>query len=379
MCEKNKYSLLVIGLLSDHHIQRFVLHLHETNPNARIDFFATTLPSNIPEKVRQCFTNLYVACENNDSPAYMKLYVSIKLLRVISDNDYDVVNIHFPMYYHYFYLKYLRKMTSTILLTPWGSDVYRVGILERFILKFLYKKADKVSSGNNKFAEDVKRIYHIPQDKMVCLDIGSDTIDYINENLNIISKEDAKEKLGVSGEYVITCSYNGSQEHRHMSIIEAINKIKERLPKELVLFFPFTYAGTKEYAERLKALLNEYNLRYIFFEEYLSVEELFLVRRASDMFIHIQPSDANSQCLQEYLLCGSKVLNGEWLRYKELELGGKLPYYLVQDIECLPNTILYAYNCNENLISFEVIEYLKSYGWKEWIKKWDVFFKKCNR
>ena len=134
------YSLLIIGLLSDHHIQRLILHLRAANPYSRIDFMATSLPSDLPEEVKNCITNLYVACDRNVSSTYKKLISSLKMLKRISHNKYDVINIHFPCYYHCFYLPYLRKMTTTLLLSPWGSDVYRVNKIERVLLKILYKK-----------------------------------------------------------------------------------------------------------------------------------------------------------------------------------------------------------------------------------------------
>lgn len=379
MDSSNTYSVLIVGYLSDRHIQRLIRHLRDINPQARIDVLASSCRDDVPEDIRECISNLYVPQTAKDSPNRMtqiwKFFHTRTILRLIASNHYNVINIHYPSYYHYFYLPYFRKMTSTILLTPWGSDVYRVGKLQRIILKRLYLKADKVSSGDNRFSEDVKRIYKLPDTKRVSLDIGSDTIDYIHEHLDSVSKDDAKEKLDVKDKYIITCSYNGSVDHRHEIIIEAINKIKDSLSSNIILFFPFTYAGTEEYANKLKNKLSEYNLKYKFFESYLSVEDLFLIRRASDMFIHIQPSDANSQSLQEYLICGAKVVNGEWVRYKELEIDGLMPYFIVEDINSLDKAILNAYKSNAIIINSKLINYITSYGWKKMIIKWDSFFK----
>ena len=375
MMKDRDYSVLFVGILNHGHNQRLVSHLREIRPNARVDFLASSVVD-VPESVLASISNLYVAKHNNNP--FLKFINTLRLLKQIKSNKYDIVSIQSAHYYCYFYLRYLRKMSSVILLTPWGSDVYRSKGIKQVFVKKLFKSVDKVSIANNQFGEHVRTLYRLPIEKTVCLDIGSDAIDFICDNINNVSREDAKHYFNCSDKYIITCSYNGLTTHRHSYIINAINQIKNELPDNLVLFFPFTYCATKEYANDLKQQLKDYNLDYLFFEEYLSVKELFYLRRAADMFIHIQPTDANSQSLQEYLLCGAKVVNGEWLRYSELESDGKVPYFLVQSLESLNKDILYAYKSAPINVSTETIDYIKSYGWKAWIVKWDAFFMSCT-
>lgn len=378
------YKVLIIGIITDKHIQRLICNLRNENPYAQIDFFATSMAKAVPDDVIRCI-NTFVLVNNRYSalssffifkPVF-KLFSTLRKLRSLENKKYDAINIHYPCMHHYLYMYSLRKMTDVILLTPWGSDVYRANSLQMFFLKRLYMKADKVCCTDNRFGKDVKRIFNLPDSKLVKLDIGSETIDYICDNLEKVSKEDAKSFWGVDNKYVITCSYNGGEAHRHEIMIRAISKVRDHLPERLVLFFPFTYAGTHEYANRLKSLLDELHLDYLFFEKYLSVEELFKMRRSSDMFIHIQPTDANAQSIQEYLLCGSKVVNGDWLRYSELEREGVLPYFLVKDLDSLNEAILNAFNSDSISIPESTIEYIKSYGWKSWIKKWNSFLLNC--
>lgn len=381
MKENSCYSLLIVGIINDHHIQRFIKHLRSVNSSARIDFLATTINDNVPQEVLSCVDNLYVAAEISKKNSFieplLKFTATLKVLKSIQSNHYDVVNIQNAHYYRFFYIKYLRRMTNTILLTPWGSEIYRVNGIRKFLLKKLIKSVDVVTTANNKFGNDVKRLFKLPKEKTVCLDIGSDTIDYITENLITIDKATAKKELNVEGKYVITCSYNGSPTHKHEIIIDAINRIKDQLPDNLVLFFPFTYAAPQGYSSKLKSQMDHLGIKYLFFEKYLSVKELFLLRRAADVFIHIQPSDANSQSLQEYLLCGSKVVNGEWLRYSELECDGVMPYYVVKDLDDLSEVLLMAYKADSIVVPQKTIEYIRSYGWREWIRKWNSYFCTC--
>ena len=383
MIENNSnYSVLIIGIINHGHNQRLVKHLRSINPQARIDFLASSV-NKVPRDVIDSLSHLYVAkqsgIKNSLLGPIIKLLSTISLLKSLKGSHYDVISIQSAHYYQLFYIKYIRKLTSCILLTPWGSDIYRIKGFQKVLSRRLFKACDMVTIANNKFGEDVKKRYNLSPSKTVCLDIGSDAIDYIIEMNDKVSQEQAKEKLGVSNSYVITCSYNGLLAHRHELIIDAIKAVRDKLPTNLVLFFPFTYCATEGYAERLKSKLDCYGLRYVFFEEYLSVEDLFLMRKSADMFVHIQPTDANSQSLQEYLLCGAKVVNGEWLRYKELEINETLPYFTVRSLESVDKDILRAFQSSPIDISKETIDYIKSYGWKAWIVKWDAFFKRARK
>ena len=162
-------------------------------------------------------------------------------------------------------------------------------------------------------------------------------------------------------------------------MIEAVDAIKDKLPSNLLLLFPMTYAGNKEYFKELQDLLTIKGIAYKFVTDFMSLDELFDLRMATDIFVHVQKSDANASSVQEYLLCEKKVVNGEWLRYKELEKNGKAPYYIVESLSTLNDAILRAYQSDESIISAEVIDYIESYGWKKWIVKWDAYYQSCKK
>ena len=56
------------------------------------------------------------------------------------------------------------------------------------------------------------------------------------------------------------------------------------------------------------------------------------------MFIHIQPTDAASASLAEYLLADVQVINGKWLDYPHLEKDG-MPYHICNSLEELPSIV----------------------------------------
>ena len=115
-------------------------------------------------------------------------------------------------------------------------------------------------------------------------------------------------------------------------------------------------------------------MKAVFYEDYLSVADLFYLRQGTDMFIHIQTTDAGNSSLQEYVLCGKKVVHGSWIHYPKLEKYEPLFYFPVEDLEHLDEAILNAYHSENIKVPNEVVEHIQNRGWKAKMKLWDDFF-----
>ena len=107
---------------------------------------------------------------------------------------------------------------------------------------------------------------------------------------------------------------------------------------EMVFDFPiidssFNYAGNleglKNYLDEIKDECNKRNLHAVFITDYLSVEDLYKLRMSTDIFVHIQTSDAGARSVYEYILCNKKIVHGSWICYKSLESFKPLFYFPV--------------------------------------------------
>ena len=114
----------------------------------------------------------------------------------------------------------------------------------------------------------------------------------------------------------------------------------------------------------------------MFFTDYLDNKKMFMLRQATDMYIHMPVSDASSATLQEYLLLGKKVIDASWLYYDELEKDGNKPYFVTEGFESLPDTILKAYNSDDAIVSDGLKNQIKTKGWNYRIRLWNDFFNK---
>ena len=378
MSKELGYCVLVIGDIYDNHLIRFVGNLKEENKDAIIDVVATRNNQELSPRVKNAVRDIFYFVDYTNGNKYVreikKIFGIRQTLRKLGENHhYNIVNIHFPQEEYGFSADLFKKLGDTILITPWGSDIYRCGKRGRFLLRPLFKKSDWVCGTGNRFNKDVQKFFNLPDAKFVNLDIGSESIDYISEKQKEIDAVEARAILGLKGEYFITCGYNAHKEQHHIEIIEAINSIKKELPSQSTLIFPLTYPKDTEYIDTIKKKLNECSLHAIIFDQYLKNEDLFLMRQATDMFIHVQSTDANAASVQEYLLLGKNVVNGSWLRYSELETCG-IPYHLVDSLEALSLAILNAFRTGATEIPEKTKGYIASYGWKPWIKKWNEFF-----
>lgn len=375
-----KYKLLAIGPVADPHFIRFVRHLKTENKEATIDVLSFTDGTPVSEDIIKNVNETHLVKINNKGSKLSEIEKIVHLRRkaktLSRTHIYDLIAIHYPQFYYSFCVGYFKKMARCIILSPWGSDVYRIGRINRLLLKRLYDRADYIGGAKNRFHKDVQRIFGVPDSKMVLLGMGSDLFDVIAEYSQKIDPTQARGKLGLEGKYFITCGYGASPSHNHRQVLEAISKVKEELPHPLTILFPVTYPKNEAYISQLKEWVEELGLHGVFFTDFLDNLSMFMLRQSTDMYIHMPISDASSATLKEYILLGKKVINASWLFYDELESGESKPYFITEGFETLPHTIIEAYNSAETKVSQEFKDLIKTKGWNYRIKLWNEFF--CN-
>ena len=393
--ENNHYNILIIGMFGiPSHLDRFIRNLKLTNPSACISLYSDRNKDGFSPDTHNCIDEYIQRRKHTGWPRrvwkFRSWFNHLAYVRQFKDlartHHFDIVNIHYPSYLLSDVMGSIRKMADTIVVSPWGSDVLRVDDpKKKKRLSVVLKNADVITvSSTGLFAPVLCEEMRIDRTKFHPLAWGSETIDYINEHIPEVTREEAKASLHLEGKYLITCGYNAFEEQRHELILNAIKSRQEELPDNLTLLLPLTYGssyGTKkqEYVARLKALCDELQLPVVFYEDYLSLSELFMLRRATDMFIHIQTTDGGNSSLQEYVLCGAKVVHGAWIHYAHLEQYEPLFYFPVRELEELGDVIVNAYKADPIQTPAQVMEYISSRGWKAKMRLWNDFFLSRNK
>ena len=362
---------------------RFICNLKQENPSIEIHFFTNKKIEKIPSEIIDNVTEIIIQKRNNGKGGYWGILRKVLSLRkqfkdLSKYNKYDIIDIHYPHYYMAVTMHFLRKMSNNIVITPWGSDVLRVdGIRKSILFKEVLRKSDYITtSEDNNIRKRI--ISYLPKirDKFVPVAWGSETIDYIMHHLDETDTFRSKECFGLHGKYVITCGYNAFRAQNHDKIIRAIAQIRSQLPDNLLLLFPVSYgAGDKDrYVAEIKKQCQINRLDAHFIEDYMTVEDVFYLRMATDMFVHVQNTDAGCASVQEYLLCGKKVVHGNWIHYRALEAYQPLCYFPVSDFAVLGEAILNAYHSEDIKVAPETLDYIRQNGWEKRRKEWNDFF-----
>lgn len=382
--QKKRYSILIVAYeASLLQILTFVKNLRKENPTATIHLLTNRKMDSVTCEIKEYVSKMIHIREYKGRfkeqtwAGYLNKTLLLLPFVCLSYRKYDVVNIHFAKPALLKAMPWLRRMTKNIVITPWGSDVMRVedeNAVER--MRKIYGYASCVTcSSDSQLGEAVIQKFGYELEKMLPLRWGLEYVDYIEEAKPHKTVEEAKARFGISGRYVISCGYSTAQSHRHEAIIDAVNAIKEQLPENLTLLFPFTYGwGTPQYVQSIKDKCHDLGLHAVFVEEYLNMEDLYTLRMATDMFVHVQTTDAGASCVMQYILCHKRIVHGSWMKYMDLEKFKPLFYYPVNNLEELGSVILEAYRSAGIDIPEGVIHAIMDRGWNKEIKKWDALF-----
>lgn len=375
-------KILIVGSVYDKHAYRFISHLKKEDNSLKIDILSYEKKEEQPECIEFC-EKVYQPQE-----ARQKLYKIKYLGQIIKAIDfkhdlkslalqkknYDAVFVLWVFKQNIFAANIYKKLSKNIILVPLGSDVLRISKLVRLSLIPFYQKANYIVLPKTGFKQVVQKYFKIKESQIVNLGFGSDMIDAIEESN--LSKEDAKKELKIIGKFVITIGYNAVEAQNHLKVIKEIDKIRTKLPQNLLLLFPMSYPSTPTnvaYRTQIKEYLRSRKYDFIMLENYLSEEDLLLYRKCTDIFIHAQRTDASCSSIQEYLLANCTVLNAAWLQYPQLEKYEK-PYFTFNHLEDIGECLIKAITIHDTPHVNQLLkEEIYKRGWKSEIKLWVSF------
>ena len=102
--------------------------------------------------------------------------------------------------------------------------------------------------------------------------------------------------------------------------------------------------------------------------------DLLKLRMATDVFVHVQDTDAGSRCVMEYVFCNKRIVHGAWTQYTYLEDYKPSCYFPVDKMENLGNVIMKACNAQVGELPQEVRNIILERGWNHRMIKWNAFF-----
>lgn len=315
-------------------------------PSTCIDIFSTApLDKKKPSKSNY-FNNKYFAYTNSilsRIPGF-KRYVIMPIRFLLLPNDYDIIQVQYVFPFLKTVSPFFHFKAKKVIVTFWGSDFYKESDKTlKIIGKRILNKADAITMGNPGVITDFKKFFGAqfapPQ---LCV-FGNDSIE-IFKSMEHTPKATSKTYFKLNpNKTIITIGYNPSDNNQHLTILDAIEASESflKLKDEIEFIIPFTYGGIERYIQVVHRRLKKFPFKYSIIDTFLSMEELFHLRNASDIFIHLPISDSISGSLREYLFTKNIVITGNWLPYKILGQN-EIYFHSISGINQLPDVLLHC-------------------------------------
>lgn len=355
-------NVLIFGTLNHQHIQNFARSLKEelgyklygVNNNPRIR-------SNYEYDTVKIFEN-YCNVKRLDSflDVIYKFFSSIICFCKICDRRIDIVQFHYVSLFVFplLLLAKLKKKKTSVFV--YGSDILRTGNLFHKYCNVVFWFADSVVCDSTTLCDKLKKDFPRSQLKIECVLFGSTIID----KLGSLKKDKLfyKSKLNIPIGYTcLMCGYNAAKEQNHIKVLSAL----EGMQHQLYIVVPMTYNGTKEYISNVERWLKDHNWNYRILDTFVDDVQWCEYTVATDIFVHMQQSDAFSSSLAEHLYMGNIVINAKWLEYADLKKESILYFestfeeLLDVAVDILANYEKYYSLCVQNQKSIESMKSLK--------------------
>lgn len=340
-------KVLFIGSLKTEHIRRFLkrlalcnmegVEIHFFNLNFNFDYYFEDGVDVVVHSLRIGSFAKYLLNLPIIGPLSRIFCDILFLLKLSRKEKFTIISFLSIPIETFLFVRVAHFRHTKTLLAALGSDVLRTSRFKSWLQSIAFKETDFVAANNRyRFSQWLTNRFNIPEYKCRFLVFGSDSITSIIEMRQKYSKIFCQEQLGLPpSTYNIVCGYNASLNQRQELMIESLVLNKNLLPKDYLIIVPLTYGLDKDILiDKLKKKCEKASLNVVFLTEYLSSQQVTYLRLITDLFIHIQATDAYNASLQEFMLAGAQCINGRWLKYDTLEEHGKV-FHVIDEPEDL--------------------------------------------
>lgn len=319
--------VLLIGDGNSIFVTSYALWLKRKCADFQVDVFSTSV---IREENTVFFDRVF-SIEHYPHFYFINKYKGIRRILLISIYrkvlkdlpEYDFVHFQFisPLRFSLINL-FHSKTKSKIILSIWGSDLYKLNPVDKITFKNICLKADKISMANPQTIAYFKATFNWKKDNIRECRFGLSPLENIKELS--IDKMACKRELGWNTDKLaVVIGYNAAQGQQHLKILEQLSHDQIiSLKDQIMLVIPLSYGGSASYKSEIISAVKKLPFEYIVYQQYLSDFEIACLRKASDIMIQLQVKDQFSGSMQEHLFAGNVVVTGKWLPYKSMKDSG---------------------------------------------------------
>lgn len=253
----------------------------------------------------------------NDSNLYTRCLKCEALVNQME--DFDVCHIMFMSQYASLVAGMCENKCKRIVANFFGTDFYKASVQMRQEQKKLLDVADSIIVTIDKMENEVIDMYPEFQKKIHTVYFESQVLNILKNN-SVVAGDIGTVLKGLEQDrIVIAAGYKGGAHQQHELFIHALNACDKTVRDKITVIFMMTYALTEEYEIYISKLLKQADFSYVIVKEFLTDEQMVLLRRRVDIFVNTVLTDAFNAAIQESLYCETVVFCGNWLNYPQLK------------------------------------------------------------
>lgn len=155
---------------------------------------------------------------------------------------------------------------------------------------------------------------------------------------------------------IVIIGHTAHTSDNHLPILKSIEPYSKQISDKVCFVFPMTYGIDDEsHSTAIEVLCRKMDIQCIILTRFLSEEDMFELRMASEVLLRLSKVDAFSLSLCETLCAGNVVVTGTWLPYSKLRGNGVFleEVYELQNVgqkfvEIIENYNAFANRCKDN-------------------------------
>lgn len=271
---------------ADHvHLERWAGYF--ANRGFDVSVISISGPGRYPDRVRQFTVGL-----KGRGPRWIELKLRYLIWRIRP----DVVHVHWA----HFAVPVRRAWRGPLVVTAWGSDVYRSEAFtsgEWQALGDALCAANLVTCDSSDLARTIRAEFRLPADRISIVQWGVDTDLFRPEGPN------RRAELGLAGREVILSARSFTPVYNQETVVAAFAAVRRSHPRAFLLMK--RYGGDPGYLDRIRADIAARGLDDdVRILDSVAYEEMPALYRTADVMVSIPLSDAAPMSLFEAMAAG---------------------------------------------------------------------------
>lgn len=284
---------------------------------------------------------------------------------------FDVVHIHYLKFEYVLPLICMRKKIKKIIISFWGSDLFRSSKRQFFFINHLLAVADEIT-----FITEDMRSYYI-QNYLVDKDILNKISirDFGNSFYEAIDSKMKECDLNVKKKINVTIGYCGRPEMQQFLVVQILAELPLCLRDKIRVLIP-AWGINPSLLKKIEDLLLNSKMDYEIFDYFMGPDEVAALRCNTSIFINAQKTDALSNAMLEHIYAGSVVVNGGWLKYSLLEKCGIFycGFDSFKDLLYVIPQIIDDFNTYRKKSLHNRLKIKAKTSWNYWVPLWEKLY-----